>query len=56
MENLKQTIKCDVINCKYNDVAKYLCLLEKIDISCTCSKKNCHTRTETICKSFQEKI
>ena len=66
MENLKQTIKCDVSNCKYNNDTKYLCTLEKndtkylctlekIDISCTCNKEKCHSNAETICKSFKEK-
>lgn len=55
MGNLNQTIKCDVSNCKYNNDVEYLCTLEKIDVSCTCNKEKCHTKTETICKSFQEK-
>lgn len=55
MGNLNQTIKCDVSNCKYNNDVEYLCTLEKIDISCTCNKETCHAKTETICKSFQEK-
>lgn len=55
MENLKQIIKCDVISCKYNNDTEYLCTLEKINVSCTCNKEKCCTKTETICKSFREK-
>ena len=40
---------------KYNDDSKYLCTLKEINISCTCNKENCNTKTETICNSFIEK-
>lgn len=55
MANLKQTINCNVSNCKYNDDADCLCTLDKIDISCTCNKNKCNTKLETICNSFKEK-
>ena len=51
----KQTIKCNVANCKYNDDTKYLCILKEIDVSCTCSKEKCTDKLETICNSFKEK-
>jgi len=55
MNNLKQTIKCDVSNCKYNDDTDCLCTLNEIDVSCTCNKNDCNTKLETICNSFKEK-
>lgn len=55
MKESKQTIKCDVSNCKYNNDTKYLCTLDEIDISCTCDKNNCNDKKETICNSFKEK-
>ena len=54
-EKYIQRIKCDVINCKYNDDVDYLCSLKKIDISCTCNKNECIDKKETICNSFVEK-
>ena len=55
MKKKKQTIKCNVSNCKFNNDTEYLCTLDKIDISCTCNKDKCHNKTETICNSFDEK-
>lgn len=55
MEKSKQTIKCDVENCKYNDDSNYLCTLDEIDVSCTCNKNDCNNKKETICNSFKEK-
>ena len=51
----KQTIKCNVTNCKYNDDTDYLCTLKEIDISCTCNKEKCKDKSETICNSFDER-
>lgn len=51
----KQTIKCDVTNCKYNNDEEYLCNLNSVDISCTCNKSECKNKSETICQSFKEK-
>ena len=53
--NLNQTIKCDVKNCKYNNDSDYLCTLNKIDISCTCNAEKCNNKVKTICNSFKEK-
>lgn len=55
MKDKKQTIKCDVSNCKFNDDTECLCTLDSVDISCTCNKCNCKNKTETICNSFKEK-
>lgn len=55
MKNLNQTIKCNVINCKYNNDKEYLCTLKEIDVSCTCNRENCQNKKETICNSFKEK-
>lgn len=55
MENIKQTIKCDVINCKYNNDSEYLCTLDTIDISCTCDNNSCNNKNKTICNSFDKK-
>lgn len=55
MQKSNQTIKCDVANCKYNNDTEYLCILDSIDISCTCNKNNCSNKKETICNSFKEK-
>lgn len=55
MKDKKQTIKCDVSNCKFNDDTEYLCTLDSVDISCTCNKCNCKNKTDTICNSFKEK-
>ena len=55
MNKSKQTIKCDVNNCKYNDDINYLCTLNKIDVSCTCNKDLCKNKKETICNSFKKK-
>ena len=51
----KQTIKCNVINCKHNNDEDYLCTLKEIDVSCTCNKEKCNDKSETICNSFKEK-
>lgn len=55
MNSSNQTINCDVKNCKYNDDSNYLCMLDKIDVSCTCNKNSCNDKQETICNSFKEK-
>lgn len=55
MKKSKQTIKCEVESCKYNDDSNYLCTLDEIDVSCTCNKNNCNNKKETICNSFKEK-
>lgn len=55
MKDKKQTIKCDVSNCKFNNDNECLCTLDSIDITCTCNKCNCKSKTETICNSFKEK-
>lgn len=55
MNNRKQTIKCDVKNCKHNDDEECLCNLDSVDISCTCNKCKCSDKFETICNSFEEK-
>lgn len=51
----KQTIKCDVKNCKFNDNKEYLCCLENIDITCSCSADKCCEKEKTICNSFEKK-
>ncbi len=48
----KQTIKCDVTNCSYNDCECKACSLEKIKV-CNCSSDK--TKEATICDSFKEK-
>ena len=55
MEKSKQTIRCDVNNCAYNDDVDCLCNLDVIDVSCTCNKNKCNDKKETICNSFKEK-
>ena len=51
----KQTIKCDVKNCKFNDNKEYLCSLENIDITCCCNSDKCDEKESTICNSFEKK-
>lgn len=55
MKKCNQTIKCNVNNCKYNNEVDYLCNLEVIDVTCSCNKNTCNSKTETICNSFEEK-
>lgn len=55
MSKDNQTIKCNVISCKYNDDTNYLCNLKSIDVSCTCNQNKCKNKSETICNSFKER-
>lgn len=54
-KNKKQTIKCDVDSCKFNNSKENSCELEEIQISCSCDKDDCRCNDETICDSFSEK-
>ena len=49
--NNKQTIKCDVYNCKYCDCNRDICKLKRIKIS-NCKSDNPYDAT--ICASFKE--
>ena len=49
--NNKQTIKCDVFNCKFNDCDNKVCKLKSIKIS-NCKADN--PNDATICASFKE--
>ena len=51
----KQTIKCDVESCKYNNTDDKLCELDEIKVSCICDNDDCRSNDETICDSFEEK-
>lgn len=51
----KQTIRCNVSSCKYNDCDCNMCNLNEIDVSCSCNKNKCSSKKETICNSFKEK-
>lgn len=51
----KQTIKCDVESCKYNNSEDRECELDEILVSCTCDYDDCRCTDETICDSFEEK-
>ena len=46
-------VQCDVEACKHNN--SKCCVLEKLDISCTCDGCHCHDQKETICRSFSQK-
>lgn len=54
-KNKKQTIKCDVESCKYNNTDDKLCDLDEIKVSCICDNDDCRSNDETICDSFEEK-
>lgn len=47
-----QKIKCDVENCKYNDLSDEMCQLDEIKVSCDCNNNEAD-RKDTICKSFE---
>ena len=49
----KQTIKCDVNSCKFNNEKNELCELNTIKVSST--KNNCQNKKETNCDSFENK-
>lgn len=51
----KQTIKCDVDTCKFNNTDDKLCELDEIKVSCICDSDDCRSTDETICDSFEEK-
>lgn len=55
MNDDNKSIKCDVINCKYNDDATLYCTLNEIKVSS--NKNNCDTcsKKETICDSFKQR-
>ena len=44
----KQTIKCDVRECKYNETKNQECTLNKIEIS------GAYDKFDTFCNSFEE--
>ncbi len=48
----KQTIKCDVESCTYNDNDNN-CQLDEIKVSCNCSNNDVSDKEETICNSFE---
>ncbi len=50
----KQTIKCDVHSCKYNNTEDNFCDLDEIKFSCTCDNDDCECTNDTICYSFEE--
>ena len=50
-----QTINCRVETCRYNDIKCNECMLDSINVSCTCNSSNCTYKKETICDSFKEK-
>ena len=50
----KQTIKCDVHTCKYNNTDNHMCELDEVKISCTCDNDDCDNTNDTICYSFEE--
>lgn len=47
------SIKCEVLNCKYQLYDS--CTLDNIKISCTCNNEKCSNKTETVCDSFKRK-
>lgn len=51
----KQTIKCDVDSCKYNNYEDQKCELDEIKVSCVCDNDDCKFVDDTICDSFEEK-
>lgn len=51
----KQTIKCNVESCKFNNSDDNKCELDEIQVSCTCDNDDCRCNDETICDSFEEK-
>ena len=48
-----QKIKCNVTNCKYNNVKNCECDLNEIKVSCDCKACDCQDKAETICDGFQ---
>lgn len=52
-KNNKQTIKCEVESCKYNDETG-ACELDEIQVGCDCDNDKCSCTEETICQSFEE--
>lgn len=53
MKDNKQTIKCEVESCKYND-EKGACELDEIQVGCDCDNDKCACTEETVCQSFEE--
>lgn len=52
MDNINNSIKCDVESCKHN--CKNYCDLNQIKVSCNCDTKLAD-KSETICDSFNKK-
>lgn len=48
-----QKIKCDVSNCKYNDINDCKCNLDEIKIVCNCQSEMCKNKDLTICDNFE---
>lgn len=51
----KQTIKCNVENCKFNDKDKCLCCLDEINVTCQCGQDECSCEKDTNCASYEER-
>ena len=51
----KQTINCDVKECKFNNEQNELCNLDSINVSSNSNSNICHSKKETICDSFENK-
>lgn len=55
-ENMKkQTIKCNVEKCKFNDKDKCLCCLDEINVTCQCGQDECSCKKDTNCASYEER-
>lgn len=51
----KQTINCDVKECKFNNEKNELCNLDSINVSSNSNSNICDSKKETICDSFENK-
>ena len=51
----KQTINCDVKECKFNNEQNELCNLDSINVSSNSKSDICDSKKETICDSYENK-
>lgn len=53
MRKKKGTIKCDVEECKYNDIKEERCNLDEIKVTSSSDNNECSDIEDTACESFE---
>ena len=53
MRKKKGTIKCDVEECKYNDIKEERCSLDEIKVTSSSDNNECVDTEDTSCDSFE---